>query len=116
MTSAQVDAQIRSITNQLVTKYQAEKVILFGSAAKGKMRQGSDLDFLVIKRDDRSFHQRLVDLYRLIEKDMAAAGKKLTLHRYEANHGFANPSNPSFNKEATDDAHKKTIEFLKARL
>ena len=72
MTSAQVDAQIRSITNQLVTKYQAEKVIVFGSAAKGKMRQGSDLDFLVIKRDDRSFHQRLVDLYRLIEKDMAA--------------------------------------------
>jgi carboxymethylenebutenolidase len=50
------------------------------------------------------------------ENNMKTAGKNLTVYRYEAGHGFANPSNPIFNKEARDDAHKKTLEFLKARI
>lgn len=50
------------------------------------------------------------------EADMASVGKKITTNKYEAGHGFANPSNPSFNKEAAEDAHSKTIAFLKARL
>jgi len=50
------------------------------------------------------------------ENNMKTAGKKLTVHRYDAAHGFANPSNPSFDKEAREDAHKKTIEFLKAKI
>ncbi len=50
------------------------------------------------------------------EADMASVGKKITTNKYEAGHGFANPSNPSFNKEATEDAHIKTIEFLKKKL
>jgi carboxymethylenebutenolidase len=50
------------------------------------------------------------------EANMKAAEKNITLHRYEAGHGFANPSNPSFNKEATDDAFTKAIKFLKDRM
>ena len=45
---------------------------------------------------------------------MQAAGKKLETHRYEAGHGFANPSNPSYNAEAAADAYQKAIAFLKA--
>jgi carboxymethylenebutenolidase len=48
------------------------------------------------------------------EKNMIAAGKNLSVNRYEANHGFANPSNPSFNPTATADAYAKAIAFLKA--
>ncbi len=50
------------------------------------------------------------------EADMQAAGKKLTAYKYDAGHGFANPSNPSFNKEATEDAHTKAVAFLKAHM
>jgi len=50
------------------------------------------------------------------EADMVSIGKKITTNKYEAGHGFANPSNPSYNKEATEDAHTKTIAFLKERL
>lgn len=50
------------------------------------------------------------------ENNMKAAGKKLTVYRYDTGHGFANPSNPSFDKEAREDAHKKTIEFLQERI
>ena len=49
-------------------------------------------------------------------EDMKAAGKKLYLHQYDADHAFANPSNPIYNSEATKDAYAHTIEFLKARL
>jgi carboxymethylenebutenolidase len=48
--------------------------------------------------------------------NMAAAGKKLTVKPYDADHAFANPSNPKHNKEFTADAYKSTLEFFKARL
>ncbi|MGZ3872039.1 MAG: dienelactone hydrolase family protein [Mucilaginibacter sp.] len=48
--------------------------------------------------------------------DMKTAGKKLSLHQYDADHGFANPSNPAYNSAATRDAYAKTIAFLKVRL
>lgn len=50
------------------------------------------------------------------EANMKAAGKKLTTKSYEADHAFANPSNPKFNPEFTADAYKSTLEFFKARL
>ncbi len=50
------------------------------------------------------------------EADMQLLGKKITAYKYDAGHGFANPSNPSFNKEATEDAHTKAVAFLKDHL
>jgi carboxymethylenebutenolidase len=49
-------------------------------------------------------------------KDMEKAGKKLEVHRYEATHAFANPSNPNYNKEATEDSWKRTVAFFRARM
>jgi len=48
------------------------------------------------------------------EKNMKEAGKNLSVNRYEAGHGFANPSNPSYNAVAKEDAYAKAIAFLKA--
>ncbi|HEY4194345.1 MAG TPA: dienelactone hydrolase family protein [Mucilaginibacter sp.] len=50
------------------------------------------------------------------EADMKAAGKKLEVHQYDADHAFANPSAPVYNSEATKDAYAHTIAFLKPRL
>lgn len=47
---------------------------------------------------------------------MRAAGKKLIVHRYDAVHGFANPSNPKYDKAATADAWKHSVAFLKKYL
>jgi carboxymethylenebutenolidase len=62
---------------------------------------------------DRSPSPEMVNKF---EADMKAAGKTLMANRYEANHGFANPSNPSFNKAATEDAHMKAVAFLKEHM
>jgi carboxymethylenebutenolidase len=48
------------------------------------------------------------------EKNMKEAGKNLAVNRYEAGHGFANPSNPSYNAAAKEDAYTKAIAFFKA--
>ena len=50
------------------------------------------------------------------DSSMKVAGKKLYLHQYDADHAFANPSNPIYNSAATKDAYDHTIEFLKARM
>lgn len=50
------------------------------------------------------------------EANMKAAGKNLIIKAYDADHAFANPSNPKHNKDFTADAHKNTLEFFRARL
>lgn len=50
MNKKKIEKEIQDITQQLVKKYKPEKVILFGSAAKGEYGADSDLDFLIIKK------------------------------------------------------------------
>jgi carboxymethylenebutenolidase len=50
------------------------------------------------------------------EKDMAAAGKKVTVKEYPAAHAFANPSNPKYDPALAADAHQRALAYLKARL
>ncbi|MCA6078409.1 dienelactone hydrolase family protein [Fulvivirga sedimenti] len=56
------------------------------------------------------------DVVKTFEKNMKEAGESLTVEMYDANHAFANPSNPQFDQEATADAYAKTLAFLKANL
>lgn len=56
------------------------------------------------------------DVTSKFEKNMAEAGKKLTVKSYDADHAFANPSNPRHNKDFTADAYKNTLDFFRARL
>ncbi len=56
------------------------------------------------------------ELTEKFQKNMAEAGKKLTVKSYDADHAFANPSNPKYNKEFGADAYKHSLEFFKARL
>lgn len=50
------------------------------------------------------------------EKDMKSLGKKITVKSYDADHAFANPSNPKFNKEAMEDAHGVAVSFLREHI
>jgi uncharacterized protein len=43
--------EISNIVTQLVRLYRPEKIILFGSLAKGEIREGTDIDLFIIKRD-----------------------------------------------------------------
>ena len=62
---------------------------------------------------DKWINQEVITKF---EANMKTAGKKVTVKKYEADHGFANPSNPIFDKVASEDAYKNTVEFFKKRL
>ena len=44
-----ITREIESIVRQIVNKYHPEKIILFGSAARGDFEKANDLDFLFVK-------------------------------------------------------------------
>jgi carboxymethylenebutenolidase len=101
-----------------------QTAILAGSQAKGTVmfygRPESNMEKLKsIQCDvigffgnlDRSPAPAMVTEF---ENNMKTAGKNLVTHKYEAGHGFANPSNPSFNADAASDSYTKAIAFLKS--
>lgn len=51
--------------------YGPEKIILFGSAARGDADEYSDLDFIVVKNTDQRFLPRLVDVAAYLPRDMS---------------------------------------------
>ena len=53
---------------------------------------------------------------KTFEENMQKAGEKLTVKMYDAGHGFANPSNPIYNKEAAADSYKLALAYLKSKL
>lgn len=56
------------------------------------------------------------EVYGNLETNIKAAGKTITVKSFDADHAFANPSNPKFDKKATKEAKKLTVEFFKANL
>jgi carboxymethylenebutenolidase len=53
---------------------------------------------------------------KTFEANVAKADKKIAVKMYDADHAFANPSNPKFDKDATADAYKRAITYLKEKL
>lgn len=56
------------------------------------------------------------DMVTKLQANMANAKKDLKVISYDADHAFANPSNPKYNKEFAEDAFNNSIAFLKKRL
>ncbi len=46
----------------LISEYQPDKIVLFGSLARGEVKRWSDLDLLIIKDTTRPFVQRLKEV------------------------------------------------------
>ena len=57
------DTLVREIVRRIVDTAQPEKVILFGSRARGDARPNSDFDLLVIKQSDEPRYRRSAPLY-----------------------------------------------------
>lgn len=57
--------ELDRIVKVLVKDYSPEKIILYGSAAHGKVKRWSDLDIVVIKNTDRRFYDRIGDVLHI---------------------------------------------------
>ncbi|HTA27613.1 MAG TPA: dienelactone hydrolase family protein, partial [Bacteroidia bacterium] len=56
------------------------------------------------------------DVVKTFQDNMKKAGKKLTVKSYDADHAFANPSNPHYDGPSTSDANKMALEFINEKL
>jgi len=66
------EKEIESITAQIIKKYKPEKIILFGSASRGKFTSDNDVDFLIIKNDTPEYGaDRIREISRLIDRNVA---------------------------------------------
>ena len=67
-----VEKEIHRITQQIIEKYKPEKIILFGSAARGEGNPDSDADFLIIKKDTPLYgSDRVRELSRLVDRKIS---------------------------------------------
>jgi len=61
--------EIADITAQIIEKYKPEKIILFGSVARGRITDDSDADFLIIKKETPYYGaDRIRELSRMIKR------------------------------------------------
>ena len=85
-------AVIDGIVERVVNAAQPQKVILFGSAARGDMDRHSDLDFLVIIRDDEDLNEVEERIYtglrgKEVPVDVIVASTS-TIARYKNSHAL----------------------------
>lgn len=67
-----MDKEIEEITQQIIDRYHPEKIILFGSFARGDTHSDSDADFLIIKKDTPYYGaDRIRELSRIIRRSIA---------------------------------------------
>jgi len=67
-----MEKEIEDITQQIIDKYHPEKIILFGSAARGESGSDSDADFLIIKKKTPHYGaDRIRQLSRIIKRSIA---------------------------------------------
>jgi len=55
-------------------------------------------------------------VYNAFKANMVKAGKKVEIKEYEADHAFANPSNPKFDEKNAKDAFERSVKYIIERL
>lgn len=66
MTKKTFAKQLDKVVKVIVRQYKPQKVILFGSAAAGKINQDSDADLAIVKQTEKSFYDRIGDVSSLV--------------------------------------------------
>ncbi|MFP4029750.1 MAG: nucleotidyltransferase domain-containing protein [Candidatus Brocadiia bacterium] len=62
----ELQRELERIKNVLSAQPDVERIIIFGSFARGESGERSDLDILVIQQTDKRFLERVDELYQLI--------------------------------------------------
>lgn len=67
MSRAVVDETILAeIVRRLVEAVDPDRIILFGSRARGEERPDSDVDLMIVKASDDSSHRRVIPAYQAL--------------------------------------------------
>jgi predicted nucleotidyltransferase len=90
MSREQVERELSCIVASL-RRYGPQRVILFGSFARGDDHAFSDIDLLIIKQTDRPFVERIGDVLALCEHTISLEPLVYTPEEFEAMRAAGNP-------------------------
>lgn len=99
MTNSPLPTLISNIIESL-TLYQPEKIILFGSAARGDTDEFSDIDLIVIKKSNKRFIERLVEVMAYLPRD--AVNVDILVYTPEEFQTMQEKGNPSIEQVLND--------------
>ena len=68
---AQLEQELKRATEVLVREYHPQRMILFGSLAQGDVHEWSDIDLAIVKDTPRRFIDRIGEVLRLVDSDLA---------------------------------------------
>lgn len=105
-----------SMQSALLAGKQSKACIMYYGMPEEKMEKLKTLNAPVLfvwPKLDQWINKEMVTKF---EVNMRAAKKSLEVKAYNADHAFANPSNPKYNKEFADDAFKNAVVFIKLHL
>jgi carboxymethylenebutenolidase len=105
-----------SLQASLIAESQSAGCVMYYGMPESKIERLKTLNSDVLgifATEDQFINQEVVKTFQV---NMQKAGKKLTVYNYKADHAFANPSNPKYNKEFTFEARAKSLEFIKLKL
>lgn len=67
MDRRRVDQVLAQAVELLKSRYQPERIVLFGSWAYGEPSDESDVDVLIVKQTDQPFHRRWAEVSQLLQ-------------------------------------------------
>lgn len=105
-----------SLQTSLLAGKQAKACVMYYGAPEENIAKLATLNAPVMfmwPEQDKWITKEVITKF---ETNMKAAKKTLTVKAYNADHAFANPSNPKFNKPFADDAFTNASSFIKERL
>jgi carboxymethylenebutenolidase len=126
MTEAGADALVATIGWCMGGGYSLQSAIQLDQRAAGcvmyygmpetnieKLQQLNADVLMIWPNQDKWINKEVVDTFK---SNMATLNKKLKVEEYDADHAFANPSNPKHNEQAAADAYNKSLDFIKLKL
>jgi predicted nucleotidyltransferase len=65
-----LEKNLAKVTSALIAKYNPQKIILFGSLARGKTCESSDIDLLIVKDTHKPYFERIKEVIKLCSYDV----------------------------------------------
>lgn len=65
-----LERNLKKVLKALVQKYRPERIIIFGSFAKGDVGPASDIDILIVKETNKRYFDRISDVTRICDYDV----------------------------------------------
>jgi carboxymethylenebutenolidase len=105
-----------SMQSTLLAGKQSKACVMYYGAPEenlDKLKAMNAPVFFVWPEQDQWINKAMVTKF---EGNMKAANKSLEVKSYNADHAFANPSNPKYNKAFADEAFNLSMNFIKLNL